>query len=249
MVSAMVAFLLLLLWSILPRLPATAEKGDAEFAVFRYATAEVLYEEDLAVYADSADILWRLARVNVCIADIADQDRRLDLYRRAESFADRCIRADSMRSEGHTWRAAALGNIAMFEGSKTKVKLCYAIKGELEESIRLNPRDDIAYSILGSFYMALGNVSWMERRLAAIFLGSLPEGGYDDAESALKLAVALSPRVIRHHAELGDLYELEDRPQEALTEFQLVLTLPVLLASDRKAQDDAARSIQKLTAQ
>jgi tetratricopeptide (TPR) repeat protein len=249
LVSVTAAILLPLVWFIPPSLPATVEKGDAEFAVFRYAAAEVFYEEDLAAYADSADILWRLARVNVCIADIADQDRRLELYRRAESFADRCIRADSTRSEGHTWRAAALGNIAMFEGSKTKVKLCHAIKAELEESIRLNPRDDIAYSVLGSFYMALGNVNWVERRLAALFLGSLPEGGYDDAESALKKAVALSPRVIRHHAELGDLYELEDRPQEALTEFQLVLTLPVLLASDRKAQDAAARSVQKLTAQ
>ncbi len=240
------AFLVFLL-SIPPSLSSSVEKGEQEFASFQYAAAEVSFLAALSTQADSAEILWKLARVNVCMADIADQEQKLDLYRRAETFADRCIRADSTRSEGHTWRAAALGNIAAFEGSKAKVELCNAIKEELDESIRLNPENDIAYSILGSFYMALGNVSWLERRLAAIFLGSLPDGGFDDAERALKKAIALSPRVIRHHAELGDLYVQEDRTQEALAEFRQVVSLPVLLARDRRDQDVAAGFIQKLS--
>src|SRR5512140_1929578 len=244
-VSITGAFLLPLLWFAPPSLPVTVEKGDVEFAAFRYAAAEALYAEGLLVSTDDPEVLWRLARVNVCMADVADQDQRLALYRRAEGFADRCIQADSTRSEGHTWRAAALGNIATFEGSKMKVQLCNVIKAELDESIRLNPDNDIAYSILGSFYMALGDVSWLERRLAAIFLGSLPEGGYDDAERALKKAIALSPCVIRHHAELGLLYVKEDRTQEALAEFRQVAALPVLLARDRHDQSLAVEFIQK----
>ena len=240
-------FLLSLGWFIPLISPSAAEKGDQEFAGFRYAAAEALYVTALATSADSVEVLWKLARVNVCMADVAQQDQKLDLYRRAEGFADRCVKADSIRSEGHTWRAAALGNIAVFEGGKEKVQLCNVIKTELDESIRLNPDDDIAYSILGSFYMALGNVSWIERQLASVFLGSLPEGGYIDAERALKKAIALSPQVIRHHAELGDLYVLEHRTQEALAEFQQVVSLPVLLASDRRAQDAAANQIQKLS--
>jgi len=127
------------------------------------------------------------------------------------------------------------------------VKLCRLIKQELDRSIRLNPVDDIAYSILGSFYMALGNVSWIERRLAAIFLGTLPEGGYDESESALKKAIALAPGVIRHHSELGTLYMEQDRYREALEEFHLAATLPVLLASDERTRLSAARMIKNLT--
>jgi tetratricopeptide (TPR) repeat protein len=240
--------LLVPLLMLVPFPPISAvEKGDREFADFRYAAAEASFLDALASSPDSAEVLWKLARVNVCMADVAGQDQRLELYRRAEWFADRCIRADSTRSEGHAWRAAALGNIATFEGSKTKVKLCNVIKSELDESIRLNPGNDIAYSILGSFYMALGNVSWLERRLAAIFLGSLPEGGYEEAERALHKAIAISPHVIRHHAELGDLYMLEDRTQEALAEFQQVVSLPLLLARDRHDQEIAAELIQKLS--
>jgi tetratricopeptide (TPR) repeat protein len=183
------------------------------------------------------------------MADVSPREEKLDLYRQAEAFARRCIQADSLRSEGHTWRAAALGNIAMFEGSRTKVILCQQIKEELDRSISLNPADDIAFSILGSFYKALGNVSWIERQIAEIFLGTLPEGGYEESERALKKAIDLAPAVIRHHSELGDLYMEQDRYEEALEEFRLVVTLPVLLARDKRAQRDAARSIEYLSAE
>jgi tetratricopeptide (TPR) repeat protein len=228
-------------------LPTSLERGDLEFVRIRYPLAEAFYDSALHTSADSADVLWRLARVYVCRADVAPQDQKLDLYRRAEGFAVRCINADSMKSEGHTWRAAALGNIAMFEGSKMKVKLCYVIKQELDCSISRNPADDIAHSILGSFYLALGNVSWIERQLASVFLGSLPDGGYEESEIALRRAIALAPAVIRHHFELGDLYMQQDRNSEALAEFKLVLTLPVLLASDERTQLSAAELIRNLS--
>ena len=226
--------------------PSSLERGDREFALIAYPLAEAAYDSALDTSPDSGEVLWRLARVYVCMADVAPQDEKLDLYRRAETFAHRCTIADSLISQGHTWRAAALGNIAMFEGSKTKVMLCHLIKAELDCSIGLNPVDDVAYSILGSFYMALGNVSWIERRLAAIFIGDLPDGGYDESEIALKKAITLAPGVIRHHFELGKLYMEQDRHREALEEFQLVVTLPILLARDERSQHSAARLISTL---
>jgi tetratricopeptide (TPR) repeat protein len=243
MTSTFLGFLLL----VVPvSLPSSLERGDQEFARINYPLAGAIYDSVLTTSTDSVEALWRLARVYICMADVAPQDQKLDLYRQAEVFAERCILSDSMKSEGHTWRAAALGNIAMFEGGKTKIKLCYTIKQELDCSITLNPNDDIAYSILGSFYMALGNVSWIERQLAAIFLGSLPVGGYDESESALKKAIALSPGVIRHHFELGELYMEQDRSREALEEFRRVVALPVRLASDERTQCSAVGRIKNL---
>ena len=229
--------------------PSAVELGDREFARINYQRAQVIYDSVLTSSADSVNALWRLARVNVCMADVAPQDQKLALYRQAEAFAHRCIQADSMKPEGHTWRAAALGNIAMFEGGKTKIKLCNMIRQELNRSLQLNPNDDIAYSILGSFFMALGNVSWIERQLAAAFLGSLPEGGYDESEIALRKAIALSPGVIRHHFALGELYLEQDRNREALEEFRCVMTLQVVLASDERTKHYAAELIKHINAE
>ncbi len=225
---------------------SSLERGDEEFARRNYPLALAVYDSVLNMSPDSARVLWRLARLYVCLADVAPEDQRLELYRRAEAYAVRSISSDSTKSEGHSWRAAALGNVAVFEGSKTKVRLCTVIKQELVCAIALNPRDDIAFSILGSFYMALGNVSWVERQLATLFLGDLPEGGYDESERALRQAIALAPRVIRHHFELGALYRELDRNEEALQEFRQVLSLPLLLASDAARQHSAARFVKDL---
>jgi hypothetical protein len=164
--------------------PSLVQQGDQAFVQIRYPEATRDYITALNGSSDSANVLWRLARVHVCRVDISLPDAKLDLYRQAEDFVHRCIEVDSTIPEGHASRVAALGNIAMFEGGKTKIRLCY---------------------------MALGNVSWFERRWAAIFLGTLPEGGYAESEAALRKAIALAPTVIRHHFEPGVLYMQLDR--------------------------------------
>jgi tetratricopeptide (TPR) repeat protein len=244
-----IACLLALSGALIPSPFSTLARGDLEFASRNYPAALAVYDSALAASGDSAEVLWRLARVFVCIADVSPEEERLDLYRRAETYAARSIYADSTKSEGHTWRAAALGNVAVFEGSKAKVRLSTVIKQELDRAIELNPRDDIAFSILGSFNRILGNVSWLERQLAAMFLGDLPEGGYVESERALKQAIALAPLVIRHHFELGVLYQELDRDEEALKEYHLVLSLPLLLASDTRRQLSAAAFVEELGAE
>jgi tetratricopeptide (TPR) repeat protein len=240
------AIFLFVLSGLSPSLFSPIQRGDQEFASRNYALALEFYDSALTTSSDSAEALWRLARLYVCIADVSSKGEQLDLYRQAESYAERCIVSDSTKSEGHTWRAAALGNLAVFEGSKAKVRLCAIIRQELDRAIELNPRDDIAYSILGTFYRNLGNVSWIERRLANLFLGELPEGGYAESERALKQAIALAPQVIRHHFELGVLYQEMDRDRDAVEEFKRVLLLPLLLESDAGRQLSAVRLVKEL---
>ncbi|HUI64124.1 MAG TPA: hypothetical protein VL126_04730 [Bacteroidota bacterium] len=221
--------------------------GDAEFAQMDYTHAESEYDSASTLSADSAQYLWRLARLYVCRGDVAEHDKKEEIYRAAAEFALRCIRSDSTLAPGHTWRAAALGNLAMFEGSKAKVRLCTEIKHELDRAVSLDSLDDVAYSIMGSFYIALGKVSWIERQLAAIFLGSLPEGGFPEAEAALTRAVRIAPQVIRHRYEMGLLYVEEGREKEAREEFQLASTLPLVVASDERTRSRALEWIIKLS--
>ena len=212
-----------------------------------YAAALVRYDSLARFSPDSAEVFWRLARVNICVGDISPRDQREEIYRSAELWARRSIAANPALAAGHTWLAAALGDIAMFEGSKTKVRLCNEIKGELDRALALDSTDDVAYSILGSFYLALGRVSWIERQLAAIFLGSLPDGGYEEAEAALQHAIRLAPTAIRHWFELGMVYDAEGKTGDALTAFQQVGKLQPALASDRRRQSRAAELVTRLS--
>ncbi len=206
--------------------------GDLEFASREYTSAIAAYERHLQNSTDSAEVFWRLARVQICLGDVVEDGESETYYRKAEEFAQTAVRLDSTNSDAHTWLAVALGSIAMFEGSKAKIRLSNEIKYHLDKAISLNPNDDVAYSVLGSFYAALGNISWLERQLAKVFLGRVPDGGYEEAETAFKRAIVIAPTVVRHHYALGLLYKSLDREPEAAVEFERASSSPVRLARD-----------------
>jgi tetratricopeptide (TPR) repeat protein len=234
------------MFPLIPNENSSLETADREFDHMRYVRALAIYDSVLTNSTDSAAVLWRMARAWDCLADTAARERKYMLFKQAEKFARRAVRADSLNSQAHTWLAAAIGNIAMFEGGKTKVRLARAIKREVDLAIALDSCNDIAYSILGSFHKAIGDVSWIEKQLAAIFLGGLPDGGYKESEAAFRRAIELAPEVMRNHYELAKVYMCEDRNTEALREFRKAFALPVVIGFDFEMQRSAAELIQDL---
>ncbi len=221
-----------LLMALFVHIPTEVSQGDAAYLRMDYFRAESLYTKAYSHFQKDADVLWRLARLYVCIADVSPHEQREGMYRKAEASARKCIIADSAKAEGHTWLAASLGNIAMYEGSETKVRLAREIQRELLRAIELNPYDDVAHSILGSFYRALGNISWIERQLANLLLGGIPDGGYAEAEAALQKAIAFAPNVMRHQYEMGMLYRDWERSEAANDLLRKAARLPMTVRSD-----------------
>ena len=225
-------FVFLLAAGVMPATTASIAAGDAAVTALRYPEARHCYEASLASAPQDPAVLWRLARLSNVEAGLATGERKRALYEDGERWARACVTNDSTVAEGYTWLAVSLGNLAMFEGSKAKVRMCSEIKHALDRALILKPDDDIAYTILGSFYRALGNVSWIERQLAGVFLGRLPEGGYPEAEAALKRAIALAPGTLRHRQELGMVYIDWGKEDLARTVLRESLQLPNVLASD-----------------
>ena len=224
------AFFLL---SFLPNPGANVSIGDEAFARINYPAAIVSYEEQLQLFPNDPELLWRLARVLVCSGEVKENGEGEKFFTSAEVYARRCIRIDSANVEGHTWLAATLGYLALSAGLKEQVRLTNELYAEVEKVLALDPQNDAAYSIRGSFYRALGNVSWLQRELASVFLGHLPEGGYEESEAALKNAIALAPDVMRHQYEIGVLYLDWEKRDEAKKAFEFAATLPIRVAIDR----------------
>ncbi|MBC7450175.1 MAG: hypothetical protein H7259_01660 [Cytophagales bacterium] len=203
-------------------------KGDLYFNQMRYLDAIAWYSLDSA----NAEAQWKIARANICIGESTDKNLKEAYFRKAEKAARACITINERNGYGHTWLAAALGTVAMYEGSKTKILLVTEIRKELDRAIALNPKDDIAYSILGSVYREIGNISWFERQLAETFIGKIPSGGYEDSEKAFKQATTLAPDIMRHWCEFGLLYEYWDKPELAKQAFLKAKACPVFLKGD-----------------
>jgi len=239
-VAALIAALLL------PGPEVGIASGDEAFYGIDYPLAIRRYEATLGDYPGDADLLWRLARVYVCTGEVAGEGDREGLFKSAEHYARHCIEVDSLKPEGHTWLAGALGYIALHENVGRQISLSEELHAEARRALALNPNDDAAYSILGSFYRALGNVGWFQRSLASLFLGYVAHGGYDEAETALKQAILIAPEIMRHRYELGILYIDMGRRTDARRLLQEASQLPVRSAIDRPRLEKIGELLRQL---
>lgn len=221
--------------------------GDAAFFRIAYPEAKETYEAALRSAPDDPRLLWRLARVSVCAAEVEpEESRRALLLKEAESFARKCIAVEPGCGEGHTWLAASLGYTALEAGMGEQVKLSRELIEETDKAIALNPGDDAAYSIRGSFYRALGNVGWLKRQLAALLLGEIPSGGFPEAEASLLTAIALAPDIMRHHYELGILYLDWGKTAEARRSLEHAARLEIRTAIDRPRKEKSLLLLKNL---
>ena len=84
----------------------------------------------------------------------------------------------------------------------------------------------MAHTIYGTWHREVADVSWIERKLANIFLGGLPDGSFDRSVWHLKKAITIAPTVLRHRYELGLTYAAMDRDREAAEAFRAALKCP-----------------------
>ncbi len=204
-------------------LASSLEQADSLFDEGKYAVAQKLLEDLLKTHPTNAGVLWRLANHMINNGDGSNDDAKEQLYRKAIAYAERAIKADPRNPYGHAYLAAAHGSIGMFVGGKEKVKLANLIRDELDEALRLDPRNQVANTIYGTWHREVATVGWIERQLANMFLGSMPDGSLEKSIFHLKTAIAEGPNVLRHHYELGRTYIAADREKEAAASFRTAL--------------------------
>jgi tetratricopeptide (TPR) repeat protein len=226
------------------------DAADQAFKSLRYEKADSLYLSMLQTGQESADLYWKLARLNISIAesiDPAEREKRIPFYNKAVEYARKSVQLDSNNASAHTWLAAALALKADKIGAKEKLNRAAEIKRELDKALALNPNDDVAWSMLGSYNFEASKIGWFSRFMGGTFVGQMPKGSRKEAEKNFRKAISLNPRVIRHYHELALLYLEEDKKQEALNTLRIAETRPVLMKSDVRRLKEIRKLIAKLS--
>lgn len=257
--------LLLALLASLPAAPAVAvaeemppveartvralNRADAAFWKMRYREADSLYGAALRENPACSEILWKLARLEVSRGESLRRDmkeERIAHYRRAVEYGRRSVALDSTSSAAHAWLAAGLGLLSEKSGTKEKLRNAEEIKRELDTSLRLNPNEQTALSMLGSYYRQAAGIGWFKRMMGGTFVGKMPKGSYEGAREAFRKAITLDPRVIRNYHELA-LVELEmGNRKRAVELMESAQDKPVLFQSDRRRLRQMQRLLRKL---
>jgi tetratricopeptide (TPR) repeat protein len=230
---------------------ATAiEQADKAFWNMNYQKADSVYTSELRRNPENAELLWRLARLQISLGESVENgktDERLLHYRKAMEYAKTGITLDSTNGKGHSWYAASLGLMADKIGTKEKLTRASEIKRELDWALRLNPNDETALSILGSYYREAAKIGWFRRMMGNAFIGEVPKGNLDMAEKAFRKAITIDARVIRNYHELALILIERGNKEEAIGLMKIALDKPVIMASDKKRIEEMRSLLRRLS--
>lgn len=227
-------------------------QGDEYYAQFDDAKALEAYQ--LAVEADPAnyEALWKLSRACVDVADLVSQGepgwqaKQRKLYKEAESYGRRAVRANPDDTWGHFFLSAAMGKHVLTLGKKDQINMSKVIKAEIEKAIELDNTNDYAYHALGRWHRRMAEIGGAQRFFGGIIYGSIPKGSFEESEQALEKAVELRPEYTNHHLELGRTYLALKKYDLAKQEFEKVLELPVTSSKCEDYKKEAQAELEQL---
>ncbi|OLB67566.1 MAG: hypothetical protein AUI09_02930 [Gemmatimonadetes bacterium 13_2_20CM_2_66_5] len=206
------------------------------------------YQAALAGDSMSYAANWKAARA---IADVAKQiqgnadslkHRRDSLYSVGRGYAERAIRADSTRPDGHYALAMVLGRLSRTKGSKERVRYAKIIFDEATRAVQIDSNYDLAHHVLGAWHAEVKRLSGIQRFFAKALFGGgfMDKANWDDAVRHLERAVAIAPDHIYHRLELAEVYTDLGKYSKAREQCKVIATLREVDVMDAQYKKDAA---------
>lgn len=185
-------------------LMARGDTADSKFmadeALESYLPAEKLEPTNVR-------ILLRIARqYRHLMADAKSSDEKLRFGAIALDYGKKAAALAPADSEAQLSPAITYGKMSPYQGKKEQVAAASLIKVAVDRAIKLDPRNDDAWHVLGRWHQGLANVGSFKRAVGGKLYGTLPEGSNAESIACFEKAIAINPKRLRHHIEEGLTY-------------------------------------------
>ena len=206
------------------------------------------YQAALALDSMSYEANWKAGRA---IADVAKQiegnadslkRRRDSLYAVGRVYAERAIRADSTKADGHYVLSMVLGRLSRTKGSRERVRYAKIIYDQAARALQIDSNYDLAHHVLGAWHAEVKRLSGIQRFFAKALFGGgfMDKASWDSATHHLQRAIAIAPNHIYHRLELAEVYTDIGQYSKAREQLQIIPTLPNADVMDAEYKKDAA---------
>ncbi len=193
------------------------------------------------------DLLLRIARqYRHLLGDTADKKEKLRFGRLSLAYAERAAALAPNSPEAQISPAISYGKMLPVMGSKEQVNASPRIKAAVDRTLRLDPKNDNAWHILGRWNRTLAEIGGVKRALAGAVYGSLPKGTFRAAETALHKAIEINPDRLIHYIELGRIYAQMGRTDDARRMIQQGLEMPIEEKDDAEMKAIGRDVLKKL---
>ncbi|MBU1077637.1 MAG: hypothetical protein KKH98_10115 [Spirochaetes bacterium] len=224
-------------------------KADQAFDKWTYKRAVMYYKEILDVEKNNYYATCRISEAYLNLGFLLHEDKedaKEKNYALAVKYAKQAIKIDPNKAEAHVRLASSVGRLAMFKGGRDKVEMSKQVKTEAELAVKLDPKNNIAYHILGAWHREVATLGGLLKMFAKILYGGLPDASVEKSETYFKKAIALKPSNIETHIELGKTYEELDKEDLAAKEYKKAISLPEEQGYDAKLKKEAKELLEDL---
>lgn len=222
-------------------------KGDVADVSFRADEALKNYLPAEKLDPDNVRLHVRIAKqYRHLMADAKSVPEKLRLGRIALTYGQKAAALGPNDSDAQLSTAITYGKMLPHQGKKEQVEASPRIKAAADRAIKLNPRNDTAWHILGRWHQTLANVGGVKRAVGGMLYGKLPVGTNEQSIVCFEKAIAINPRRLRHYIEEGRTYAQMGDNATARRFIQKGLALPNEEKDDPEMKQRGREALAKL---
>ena len=223
------------------------QKGDVFYAKLQAAEALKFYLPAEKLDSNNVRLLVRIARqYRHLMSDATKTSEKLQLGTTAVDYAQRAVALAPNDPETQLALAISYGKMLPLEETKQQIATSRLIKIAADKVIALDPNNDLAWQVLGRWYLGLADVGGVKRALARVAYGKLPPAKYEDAVRCFEKAIALNPNRLMHYIELGRTYAQMGRDADARKFITKGLAMPETEKDDPETKNLGRQILKKL---
>jgi len=196
---------------------------------------------------NNVGLLCRIARqYRHLMSETSSKQEKLRLGYTSLEYANKAASLGSNNAEAQLSPAISYGKMLPYMGSKDQVNTSPKIKTSVDRALRLDPKNDTAWHILGRWNRVLADINVVKRVLAKALYGELPVTSNEEAEKCLKKAIAINPNRLIHYIELGRIYAQMGRKEDARKNIEKGLAMPNKEKDDPEMKQIGQETLKKL---
>jgi tetratricopeptide (TPR) repeat protein len=222
-------------------------EGDLFYAKMQANEALKYYLPAEKLDPNNARLLVHISReYRQLMSEATDQAEKVRLGGVAVDYAKRAATLAPKDAEAQLAVAISYGELQPFEENRQRFDAVNIIKGAIDKTIGLDPRNDLAWHVLGRWYKGLAEVDSFRRALAQAAFGGLPTATFEEAATCFEKAIQLNPNRPISYIELGTVYAQMGRKDEARRLITKGLDMPDLEKENAETKREGEQLLAKL---
>jgi tetratricopeptide (TPR) repeat protein len=206
-----------------------------------------IYEASQSAQAGNASNLCVLSRLYCDLTYLTNSPVvQKELVNRALVCARQATQSDPTNATAHASLAVCYAKSCNYVDIKTQLTYSRLFKEEAEKSIVLDPKQDVAYYLLGRWNYAIAGAGFFSRAYVKVVYGGLPQASFADAVREFQKACEVAPNRILNHAGLAMAYDAMGDKKSEIAELKKCCILKPLGPEDRDARTDAEKKLAAL---